>query len=70
MSAAQSTAVGQFAQRFEEMKKEGLVDMKFFVGEVAESTQESFCREVNEIDRLVEEGKATPFSFGDCNGTK
>jgi hypothetical protein len=65
MSAAQTTAVKAFAERFEVLKDEGLVDMKFFVGEVSESTHESFCKEVNEIDRLVNNGEATLFSFND-----
>lgn len=42
--------VQKFEQWFrEEKEKNGLVDMKFCVGDVSEATPESFCREANSI---------------------
>ena len=55
---------------FQRMKKdEGLVDMKFFFGQVSEATVDDFCEEVNRLYRLVDEGKFTKVkSWGDAKG--
>ena len=48
----------RLADRFQAMKADGgLVDMKFFFGQVSESTVDDFCEEVNRLYKLVEEGK-------------
>ena len=55
-----NTEAQKLASRFEKMRAEsGLVDMKFFFGQVAESTVDDFCEEVNRLHKLVEEGKCT-----------
>ena len=58
------------ANRFEKMKADsGLVDMKFFFGQVAEETVDDFCEEVNRLYKLVEEGKCTKVEgWGDAKG--
>jgi hypothetical protein len=45
--------------RFQAMKENGLKDLKFFFGQVSESTTDAFCEEVNRLYRLVEEGRFT-----------
>jgi hypothetical protein len=57
-------------ERFQRMKKdEGLVDMKFFFGEVSEATVDDFCEEVNRLYKLVDEGKFTKVeSWDDAKG--
>ena len=54
-------------ERFQRMKeKEGLVDMKFFFGQVSETTVDDFCEEVNRLYKLVEEGRyKTVKTWGD-----
>ena len=48
------------ADRFQKMKEEdGLLDMKFFFGQVTESTVDAFCEEVNRLYKLVDDGKCT-----------
>lgn len=56
--------------RFQAMKaKDGLRDMKFFFGQVSESTVDDFCAEVNRLYRLVSEGKCTKVDdWGDGKG--
>ena len=58
------------AERFQRMKAEdGLLDLKFFFGQVSESTVDEFCEEVNRLYRLVEEGKCTKVEgWGDSKG--
>jgi len=65
MSSSVTTAVQRFEQRFEELREQGLVDMKFFVGEVNDATAEDFCAEFLVLDSLITEGKTTPLDFGD-----
>jgi len=56
----------QLVARFHAMKtNEGLLDLKFFFGQVSESTTDSFCAAVNKLYRLVDEGKYTDL---DCWG--
>ena len=59
-------------ERFQRMKKdEGLVDMKFFFGQVSEVTVDDFCEEVNRLYKLVDEGKFTKVeSWGDGTGLR
>ena len=48
---------------------DGLVDMKFFFGQVSESTVDSFCEQVNRLYKLVEDGKYKEVkSWGDAKG--
>ena len=55
----------KLASRFQEMKEEeGLLDMKFFFGEVSETTVEGFCEEVNRMYKLVDEGRCQRSSAG------
>ena len=60
----------QLASRFQEMKEEeGLLDMKFFFGEVSETTEEGFCEEVNRMYKLVDEGRCQKVErWGDFKG--
>ena len=48
---------------------DGLVDLKFFFGEVSESTVSDVCEEVNRLYKLVDEGKYTKLEhWGDAKG--
>ena len=60
----------QLASRFQKMKEEGgLLDMKFFFGQVSETTVDGFCEEVNRLHKLVEEGRFTEIKcWGDAKG--
>ena len=55
-------------ERFRSMKaNDGLVDLKFFFGQVSESTVADVCEEVNRLYRLVDEGKYTKLErWGDA----
>lgn len=57
-------------ERFQSLKKnKGLVDMKFFLGQVSECTVDDVCGEVNRLYKLVEEGKyKLVTSWGDRKG--
>lgn len=57
--------------RFQEKKKhDGLVDMKFFLGQVSEHAVDDVCEEVNRLYKLVEEGKCKSVpSWGDRKGS-
>ena len=57
-------------ERFQRMKaNDGLVDLKFFFGQVSESTVSAVCEEVNRLYRLVDEGKYTKLErWGDAKG--
>lgn len=65
MSSLKVTAVQQFEQRFEELREQGLVDMKFFVGEVSDATAEDFCAEFLRMDKLIQDGKSQVLDFQD-----
>ena len=56
-------------ERFQRMKADDeLVDLKFFFGQVSESTVEKFCEDVNRLYKLVDTGKYfTLKSWGDAN---
>ena len=60
----------ELADRFQRMKADdGLVDMRFFFGQVSESTVDDFCEEVNRLYKLVKEGKYTKVEdWGDGKG--
>ena len=60
----------QLVARFQAMKaNDGLLDLKFFFGQVSESTTDSFCAAVNKLYRLVDEGKFTDVEdWGDGKG--
>jgi len=64
MSSLTSTAVQKFEQRFEELKTKGLVDMKFFVGEVSDATAEDFCAEFLRMDQLIQKGEVIELELG------
>lgn len=57
-------------KRFQQLKEnDGLVDMKFFLGQVSEHTVDDVCEEVNRLYKLVEEGKCKLVtSWGDGKG--
>ncbi len=43
--------------------------MKFFFGQVSETTVDGFCEEVNRLHKLVEEGRFTEIKrWGDAKG--
>lgn len=65
MTSLQAPAVQAFEQRFEELRRQGLVDMKFFVGEVSDATTEDFCAEFLRLDQLICDGECQPLDFGD-----
>jgi hypothetical protein len=56
--------------RFQAMKtNDGLKDLKFFFGQVSESTTDAFYAEVNRLYKLVDEGKYTEVdNWGDGVG--
>ena len=65
MTTEQQTLVA----RFQAMKANGLKDLKFFFGQVSESTVDDFCEEVNRLYKLVDEGKCTKIDdWGDGVG--
>ena len=48
----------KLAERFQKMKaQDGLVDMKFHLGQVSETTTEAVCAEVNRLLDNLETGK-------------
>lgn len=53
------------AARYESMKANGLVDVKFLLSNPAESTSEEVCREVNAMYEALERGDAKALDFGD-----
>ncbi len=53
----------KFKARLEERRSEGLTDIKFFVGDLSESTHESFYREANAIDDAMESGRFTEIDW-------
>lgn len=62
-----NTETAKLQARFERLKDNGLVDLKFYTGEVSEATPESFCKEANELLDAIEAGKARRFTFGDSS---
>ena len=60
----------KLVERFQnEMEHDGLLDMKFFFGQVSESTVDEFCSEVNRLHAFVDEGKCTKVeTWGDGRG--
>lgn len=55
--------------RYTKMKAEGLVDVKFLLGNPAEATSEEVCREVNAMYAAVDRGDCKSLDFGDRSGT-
>ncbi len=53
MSEERQPQVASFGEKMEQLASQGLVDLKFFVGNISESTMESFCREANSIDEAL-----------------
>ncbi len=51
----------KFADWFEQEKKNGLVDIKFFTGDLSSSTTEHFFREANALN------EAEVADVGDCS---
>lgn len=50
------TARDQLRAGFQAKKARGLKDLKFFLGNVSQTTVEEVCAEVNKIDAQVEKG--------------
>ncbi len=59
----EKTECQQLARRFELMEKDGLLDVKFFVG--SEAVTEQVCREVNRLYEAVEKGECAELDFKD-----
>jgi hypothetical protein len=55
----------KLAARFEAKAASGLRDVKFFVRNITEATEEGVCREVNRLYDAVERGEAKPLDFND-----
>jgi len=54
------------AARYEGLAaNQGLVDVKFFLGNAGEATTEQVCREVNALYDALERGEYEPLDFGD-----
>ena len=49
----------ELAERFTEMKRSGLKDMKFFLGQVSEETVEDVCTDVNRVLKMNDDGQYT-----------
>jgi hypothetical protein len=65
------TARDKLTADFQAKKAAGLKDMKFFLGNVAESTVEEVCAEVNKLHAEVAKGNAkTLKSWGDSQRPK
>lgn len=65
------TARAQLLAAFQAKKAAGLRDMKFFLGNVTESTTEEVCAEVNKLSAEVAKGNAkTVKSWGDSQRPK
>ena len=61
-----STALQEFKDRFSVLRRdEGLVDMKFYPGDLSCSDKESFCEEANRLSQAIDAGLLTPLKFGD-----
>ena len=59
------SACQKLAARFEKKAAEGLLDVKFFVSNVAEAASEQLCREVNALYDALEGGESAPLDFKD-----
>ncbi|GEM72052.1 hypothetical protein SAQ01S_18180 [Sphingomonas aquatilis NBRC 16722] len=63
---ATMTEQKSLADRYEAMAKEsGLVDVKFLVSNLAETTNEEVCREVNAMYAALERNEFKVLDFGD-----
>lgn len=52
--------IDKFNRWYEQEKAKGLVDIKFFCGDVSEATSEDFCRAFNVAIAEVQNGKVLP----------
>jgi hypothetical protein len=65
------TAREKLTAAFQAKREAGLKDMKFFLGNVTESTVEEVCAEVNKLHAEVAKGNAkTLHSWGDSQRPK
>lgn len=62
------TAKQQLADRFERKTAEGLVDVKFFLRNVAEATTDQVYEDVNGLYEAFERGDCRPLVFSDSIG--
>lgn len=60
----ENTECQRLANRFEKMAKNGLLDVKFYVGG-GEAMSEQVCREVNRLYDAVEKGESVELDFND-----
>lgn len=60
-----SDALSEFEQRVQVLRARGLVDLKFYAGEVGDSDPESFCKEANSMLQAIEQGLKAPLEFND-----
>jgi hypothetical protein len=57
--------VATLCDRVEQLRKQGLSDLKFYAGEVSESSPETFAKEANAMLDAIEAGKFKPLKFND-----
>lgn len=50
---------------YAEKKASGLVDVKFYVGNISEAAREVVCEEVLNLERAIEAGDYSPLIFND-----
>lgn len=53
------------AAKYVSMAANGLVDVKYFLGNAGEATTEQICREVNAMYVALERGDFEPLEFSD-----
>lgn len=62
---ANLSARENLAARYESMAANGLVDVKFFLGNPGEATTEYVCLEVESMYAALDRGDFEPLDFGD-----
>lgn len=60
----------RLAARCRRMEAEGLVDIKFVVGNLEGATLEGLCAEADAMLEAHERGDSVPFSFNDSHGRR
>jgi len=61
------TELKLFEDRVNELRDKGLVDLKFYKGEVSSADPESFSAEANQFLQAMNEGLTTPLTLGDAS---
>jgi hypothetical protein len=60
----------ELATRFDTLKQDGLVDVKFYLRNTDEAVSEKVCAEVIRLHQAVERGDFAPLEFKDSTGKK